>query len=455
MVTASKKTAVKKAPAKTAPAKKAPAKKAATKKAPATSAAARKSSAAPAAARQIRVRMYNVGFGDAFLVLIPDGRKEQRILFDCGSIEASAAGGAMKGIVKKIIADVTDADGVARIDVVVATHRHKDHVSGFADAAWSSVEVKEVWLPWTEHPTDPDARRIRELQSRLAMGLHASLAAAPAVAAPGQQQQLSVSRDIVANALMLSNDAAMKTLHSGFAGGPLRRFLPTKKDDSRLLETSELDGVKVHVLGPSRDPDVIRDMEPPKGESYLRLRAVSGPTAGAQPAPFASEFVLASSAGAWVFTQSDQADIGSAGDMSELAVAVALDTAVNGTSLMLMLEVAGTFLLFPGDAQWGTWMAVLEDPEWRDLLQRVSFYKIGHHGSHNATPRAFVRDLMPMHCCTMASTLTRAIWPQIPRPQLLTGLLQKKASIARSDQPSQAGRSFKVSGGVIEARVDF
>lgn len=445
MVTASKKT----------PAKKAPSRKAAAKKTPVASAAAKKSSATPAAARQIRVRMYNVGFGDAFLVLIPNGRKEQRILFDCGSIASSTAGGPMKGIVKQIIDDVTDADGVARIDVVVATHRHKDHVSGFADAAWASVEVKEVWLPWTEHPTDPDARRIRELQSRLALGLDASLTAAPAAAAPAQQQQLSVSRDIVANALMLSNDAAMKTLHSGFSGGPLRRFLPTKKRDSRLLETSELAGVKAHVLGPSRDPEVIRDMEPPKGESYLRLRGMSASPAGVRPAPFASEFVLTASAGAWVFPQGDEADIGSAGDMSELAVAVALDKAVNGTSLMLLLEVAGTFLLFPGDAQWGTWMAVLEDPEWRDLLQRVSFYKIGHHGSHNATPPTFVRDLMPMHCCTMASTLTRAIWPNIPRSQLLTGLLQKGATIARSDQPTQAGRSFKVGKGVIEARVNL
>lgn len=35
---------------------------------------------------------------------------------------------------------------------------------------------------------------------------------------------------------------------------------------------------------------------------------------------------------------------------------------------------------------WGTWLNVLQDPEWKSLLERVAFYKIGHHGSHNATP---------------------------------------------------------------------
>lgn len=405
--------------------------------------------------RQVAIRMYNVGFGDAFLVLIPDGSRQLRMLFDCGSIEASSSGGSMTGLVQKIIADVTDADGVARIDVVVATHRHKDHVSGFADPAWNAVHVKEVWLPWTEHPTDGEARRIRETQSRLAASLHVALAVAAAPTTPDQQRQRIVAQEIVSNALVLSNDAAMKTLHSGFHGAPKRRFLPVKGADSRMVEPEVLPGVKVHVLGPSRDPEVIRDMDPPKGESYLRSRAADARLNHGLEAPFAPEFRLESSVGDWVFPIGDRNEIASAGSLSDVAVAVALDKAVNGTSLMLLIDVSGTFLLFPGDAQWGTWANVLADVEWRELLQRVAFYKIGHHGSHNATPRTFVRDLLPMNCCAMASTLTRRIWPNIPKSTLLTGLLEKKAKIARSDLPGEAPKVFKVRDGVIEARVDY
>lgn len=400
-------------------------------------------------AREVVVRMYNVGFGDAFLVRISDGTGERKILFDCGSIEA-ADGIPMKSIVDRIFQDATDSDGVARIDVVV-THRHKDHVSGFGQAAWQQVHVQEVWMPWTEHPTDPAARKIRDVQARLALGLQAALAARSGTVGPNEKRY----QDIVANALMLSNDKAMKTLRGGFVGNPLRRFLPAKSgtDGDRTLETGVLPGVKVHVLGPSRDPDVIRDMDPPSGESYLRMNGAWTNGAAASPAPFPREFRQDTASSGVILAPNDLDRIHRAGSLSDLAVAVALDKAVNGTSLMLVLEVAGTFLLFPGDAQWGTWNAVLKDPQWKDMLTRVAFYKIGHHGSHNATPKDFVEDMVPDGICAMASTLTRQVWPDIPKPDLLTALATHKATVARSDRETEAGPNFRADKGGIEARI--
>jgi beta-lactamase superfamily II metal-dependent hydrolase len=445
-----------------ATAEKSVAKATSAKKPAAKKTAAKKVPTSTGAARTIKVRMYNVGFGDAFLVKIPDGKQERRILFDCGSIESSSAGGSMSKIVKRIIADVTDDDGVARIDVVVATHRHKDHVSGFANDAWNQVQVREVWLPWTEHPSDAKARHIREAQSQLALGLNQALAAAPPASEAEAKRQFNVSRDIVANALMLSNDAAMRTLHSGFAGTPVRRFLPEVKEQDnksvRLVETAALPGIKVHVLGPSRDPEVIRDMDPPKGEGYLRLlgakpSASDGGLAGIHP--FAQEFLVKNASNVWQLSEAELQLIHSAGVMPELAVAVALDKAVNGTSLVLLLDVAGTLLLFPGDAQWGTWMNILGDAQWRELLNRLAFFKIGHHGSHNATPPNFVRTLMPRGCCAMASTLTRAIWKFIPKQELLTDLLDHGARVARSDSPPAKGQLFRIDAGVVEARIAF
>ena len=141
--------------------------------------------------------------------------------------------------------------------------------------------------------------------------------------------------------------------------------------------------------------------------------------------------------------------------MSDLAIAVALDKAVNGTSLMLILEVAGTFFLFPGDAQWGTWNAAMQDPEWQQMLKNVAFYKVGHHGSHNATPVDFVNDMMPDGICAMASTLTRPVWPDIPRIPLLDRLASKNVNVARSDQPTQVGNTFVLEEGVIETRISL
>jgi beta-lactamase superfamily II metal-dependent hydrolase len=404
--------------------------------------------------RHVTIRMYNVGFGDAFLALIPDGDGERRILFDCGSIEA-APGLAMSSVVDRIVSDVTDAKGVARIDVVVATHRHKDHVSGFGLEVWGGVHVNEVWMPWTEDPADEEARRIREGQSNLASAINRALTNRSAALGAEPDEELSRYKDIVANSLMLKNESAMETLLRGFSGNPKRRFLSAKSGGHRTLETDALPGVKVHILGPSRDPDVIRDMNPPKGESYLRLRREAAAHNGLPPPPFPPHFRLENYKGTGTLPEGDLQEIERAGAMSDLAAAVALDKAVNGTSLMLMLEISGVFLLFPGDAQWGTWKAVMEDPEWREMLGRVKFYKIGHHGSHNATPKDFVEEIIPDGICAMASTLTRHIWPDIPKERLLTRLAAKKASVARSDQPKKGDKVFHVDQGVIETYIEY
>lgn len=98
--------------------------------------------------------------------------------------------------------------------------------------------------------------------------------------------------------------------------------------------------------------------------------------------------------------------------------ALQLDSATNNTSLAFALEVGppgeGKVLLFPGDAQVGNWQSwfgkvkigkkeVGKDMLWKaggksitaeDLLRRTALYKVGHHGSHNATLRAQGLELM-------------------------------------------------------------
>jgi beta-lactamase superfamily II metal-dependent hydrolase len=159
----------------------------------------------------VRVRMYNVGFGDCFLLFIPTPRGEKRVFIDCGSIAKQKL--QIGDIAEQVVNDVKDPDGVPRIDVIVMTHRHRDHISGFASAIWDQVEAKEVWMPWTEDPEDPAARRIRDLQTRLALSLQQIFSA---------QSGQNRLRELALNAA--SNEDAMRTLHDGFAGQPTRYF---------------------------------------------------------------------------------------------------------------------------------------------------------------------------------------------------------------------------------------
>lgn len=126
---------------------------------------------------------------------------------------------------------------------------------------------------------------------------------------------------------------------------------------------------------------------------------------------------------------------------------MALDKAVNGTSLMIVLKVGATYLLFPGDAQWGTWLAAMNNTEAADLLRKAKFYKVGHHGSHNATPVDFVERLMPRGTVSMCSTNKVTKWPDIPRQPLIDALVAKQVKLARSDKTNQAdAATFQVHG---------
>ena len=378
---------------------------------------------------QICVRMYDVGFGDCFLVTIPTSKGERRILFDCGSVKQGSH--KMEDVVTTLIGDVTGEDG-PRIDVVVCTHRHKDHISGFTKD-WSTVDVGEVWMPWTESD-EPEAIRIREAQTRLAAALDAVLEKKAQLAATAEKQQYWND----AHALALNatgNENAMATLHEGFKGRReiQRRFLPEKDRDGNVLDTLTTDllpGVTVHVFGPSREERVIRDMDPPAGKSYMQLVSSSDSSSDV-PEPFNTDWWAE---GQPVFIAPNEKErIKEYSDGFSAAVAASLDSAVNGTSLMLMLQVRDTYLLFPGDAQWGTWDAAMQNKKFRRMMERVSFYKIGHHGSHNATPKDFVQKTIKQNVISMASTHSMQNWPHIPLPELMNDLATH-GPVTRSDE---------------------
>jgi hypothetical protein len=77
-----------------------------------------------------------------------------------------------------------------------------------------------------------------------------------------------------------------------------------------------------------------------------------------------------------------------AGMMSLLRV---MDGVLNNTSVILLLQIGGTRLLLPGDAQIENWSYALFDAPnseaIRAELSDTHLYKVGHHGSLNATPK--------------------------------------------------------------------
>ena len=112
-----------------------------------------------------------------------------------------------------------------------------------------------------------------------------------------------------------------------------------------------------------------------------------------------------------------------------------LDKVMNNTSLILLFEVGKKKLLFPGDAQFENWSyAMTEAPNKKkvaELIADVDFYKVGHHGSLNATPRQWVWDAFKKKkgkkLQTMMSTMPGkhgkvASKTEVPRRTLVTAL---------------------------------
>src|SRR5580698_8057107 len=93
--------------------------------------------------RRATIRMYRLGVGDCFLLSFPRaGQDDFRILIDCGVHQAHSGG---RQDLKTILPN-------GKIDVVVGTHEHQDHLSGFPEIqkVLGAACAGEVWAAWTE-----------------------------------------------------------------------------------------------------------------------------------------------------------------------------------------------------------------------------------------------------------------------------------------------------------------
>src|SRR5262244_3382544 len=144
-----------------------------------------------------------------------------------------------------------------------------------------------------------------------------------------------------------------------------------------------------------------------------------------------------------------------------LQIVRTLDNQMNNTSLILLFEVGGKKLLFPGDAQIENWSYALQEAEnaekTRALLADVDVYKVGHHGSLNATPKKllwenFTKKGTAKRLRTLLSTLPGkhgkvASKTEVPRRPLLEALEQETTLLNTHDYP--LGQNIRLSEKII------
>lgn len=373
--------------------------------------------------------MYRIGFGDCFLVSLPVAKGHRHILVDCG-VHPHGDIDTMEDAIDNIAA-VTNK----RLAAVIATHAHKDHLSGFAKFGdkFTSFEVEEVWLPWTEDPKDSQAAKLQRKQMALAEGLQHHFAAQ--VASPSTPAR-SAAINAVAN--LVGNQKALQLLRSGFGVDALVRYLEAGDE---LEKPSNIPGLIVRVLGPPRDEKFLAKMDPPAGQRYLRMGADGVEEVNAL-LPFVEKWMLTPDSDELASVKLSDDEMKRLREaltgVSLESLAFALDQARNNTSLVTLFVFRGKYLLFPGDAQYGNWKWWLEKEDAEDILSRVSFLKIAHHGSHNATPRDALERMSGF--AAMVSTQSEP-WDSIPRMPLMKRLDELTGGrVIRSDSLSIARR---------------
>jgi hypothetical protein len=361
--------------------------------------------------------MYRQGLGDCFLVTLPRATGEPFfILIDCGVILGTADAVAK---MEAVVADVAQTTQ-GHVDLLLATHEHWDHLSGFVQAAdlFKGITFDHVWLGWTEDPDDPLARELGAEHQKLRLALAAAAA----------RLRFGGGADGVVDGLL--------ELFGAAGQGTTRDALERVKSFAKPRFCRPTDDpvefpalpARLYVLGPPHDRAMIQRFNPSKahpetfGLAGLFLdQSAPGFTDPDRDAPFdplvqiplevapsmpffqqrywgeprpatgraADEDQHAESDQGWRRIDGNWLDASS-------AFALHLDGATNNTSLALAIELAdGRVLLFAADAMVGNWLS-WQDLAWQvgdrtvtggDLLRRTVLYKTGHHGSHNATLR--------------------------------------------------------------------
>ena len=120
---------------------------------------------------KLRVRIYNVHFGDAILISVPDrtpgaGVVTRHILIDLGNVSSSLGEGGEDAVLLPVVQDVLHVLGGRPLDLYVMTHEHLDHVQGLLYAFRKlglRLPVSHVWLTASAAPnyyeTHPSAKK--------------------------------------------------------------------------------------------------------------------------------------------------------------------------------------------------------------------------------------------------------------------------------------------------------
>jgi hypothetical protein len=395
--------------------------------------------------------MYRAGTGDCFLLKFYAGRARKfTMMIDGGVIHGG------KEYLSSFADNIKQAtDG--KLDLLVITHEHKDHVYMFEQCkeVFKSFEIEELWMGWTEEDGE---KTVEDWKKKYGEKKKALSIAAQKLKGIVDNNSLfnSLAGNHHANAmydarlnfvdvlngfsdLHVSADdpdmlykGALKGMHVVKNELNIKKVRYCKQGDI-IKNLNNLDGIKFYVLGPPNLHEEVKIERSKDGGSYDHnkdledhdlfalsiLKDPNGPLTDAV-LPFDRNFLVEND-----FLEKetdpvllpnteivyenineqwrkiDHEWIFSAGNL-----ALRMNGLTNNLSLVLAIEFEESkkVMLFPGDAEFGSWES-WHNIKWKekgendihlteDLLNRTVFYKVAHHLSHNGTAKEIGLEMM-------------------------------------------------------------
>jgi L-ascorbate metabolism protein UlaG (beta-lactamase superfamily) len=380
------------------------------------------------------------------------------MLVDFGRNYKPWHGGNMEQVARSIKARTN-----SQLDVLLVTHRHEDHLSAFGSKTVAKLigdcQPKLIVRSWTEDPdAAPDLNKpgFGIADRQYVEAIHGARGFMGQLAGGFRLDSTTMGKRLKFLASTeYANETAVDQLRDwGKPPNGDAKFLHVKKP---LKIDALIPDVEFEVLGPPLPtlyPKIAKQVSDHDKEFWhlwaqrvpralegvanleandpaLLARLAAEATGGARRRSAAADTPGAIGPERWLAEKVRRQQVASL-----LRVVTWLDDVMNNTSVVLLITAGNRRLLFSGDAQLESWQWITVDSPNaatnRKNLAKVDLYKVGHHGSRNATPKTSLYGLWapggapPRRVVSLMSTREEAYGESdntfVPSENLKTGL---------------------------------